>query len=272
MKMALLLLVCSTITFSCIQVDPAPQFAKYSVYSLLSPQDTLVEVFVAKLYSRGLPIPLDSGKFQENADVRIYQDTMMLHLPFNKKTKNYSAKNRGFIQNGKQYELKIRVLHEEFGAKTQVPQAHQPTIQNLRRDGSEIRFDLTWNKLNLLEGLYRIIGNVELDNRHITRFYWGTDEGKIDLRDSDYATQEITLNDANFSVSETAKQASISLYFDTYEPSAYEFHRKIDLIQDRTEFLKHFESPIFINSNLDGNAFGLFGAVNKMEIRKTIQL
>ncbi|MDT4879373.1 hypothetical protein FQZ97_1150430 [compost metagenome] len=113
---------------------------------------------------------------------------------------------------------------------------------------------------------------MEFDINLLTGFYWGNTGGALDIQDTYFKGEKVVLSDGNFIIPENATKANLYFSHNSYDPAAYNFIRKLDVIQNRTEFLKHFEAPVFLEYNIDGGAIGIFGSFSNYEIHKTIQL
>lgn len=272
MKKFLLLLLSFFSLLSCVDVEDVPGVPDTSVYSLISPQDTLIEVFLARVYRRADFIPLDSGKYIPNAKVYLHSPTDSVELKLNSRTKKYNAKNDGFIKNGEIYYLKITFDNKVLSAQTRVPDKYTPVISDISVSDNLATLRLEWEKSGSQQGLYRVLSSVEFDINLLTGFYWGNTGGALDIQDNYFMGEKVVLSDGNFIIPENATKANLYFSHNSYDPAAYNFIRKLDVIQNRTEFLKHFEAPVFLEYNIDGGAIGIFGSFSNYEIHKTIQL
>ncbi len=272
MKKLLMFLFSTISTLSCMEVEDTPDIPDTSVYSLISPQDTLIEVFIAKVYRRADFIPLDSGKYIPNAKVFIFSPTDSVELKLNSRTKKYDCRNDGFIKNGETYYLKISFDNKNLSAQTRIPDKYVPVLSDVSVSNSLATLSLEWQKSGRQQGFYRVLSNVEFDINLRTGFYWGNAGGPLDTQDTYFNGERIVLEDGNFTVPYNAKKADLYFSHNSYDPAAYNFIRKLDVIQNRTEFLKHFEAPVFLEYNIDGGAIGLFGSFSNYEIHKTVLL
>ncbi|MBX2951542.1 MAG: DUF4249 family protein [Leadbetterella sp.] len=257
---------------SCVNVEDAPDIPDTSVYSMISPQDTLIEVFLAKVYRRADFIPLDSGKYIPDAKVYLFSKTDSLELKLNRRTKKYDSRNAEFIKNGETYYLKIYLENKILSAQTRVPDKYTPVITDISVSDNLATLSLEWSKSGDQKGLYRVLSSVDFDTNLLTGFFWGNTGGVLDTQDTYFKGEKIILTDGNFIIPENATKADLYFSHYSYDEAGYNFIRKLDVIQNRTEFLKHFEAPVFLEYNIDGGAIGVFGSFSNYEIRKTIRL
>lgn len=265
MKCLFLLLTFSCLVLSCIEVDTDVTLPRVSVFSLISPSDSVITVFVGRVYKRGESIPLDSGKYLSDARVSIRSSSDVKDLVFNNKTKFFELKNDGFVQPDKTFSLNVEVEGLSIQGQTHVPALYPLKVDTLNKE-----INVSWEKA-VAFGNYELIGAIVFEGYFQGRFSWGTKGGIWDTADDQHTGKTIMAPAGTVTFPEKVQKAFLNIRLKAYDTYTYEFIKKEEILGNRTELFKRLEAPVFLNSNLGEKAVGLFGSYTESKSEITIE-
>lgn len=264
-KRFLALFIFSCLLLSCIEVDTDITMPRASVFSLVSPSDSIISVFVGRVYERGEPILLDSGKYLSEAKVSIRSSTVIKDLMFNNKTKFYEGVNNSFIQPDEPYTLNVEVEGLSIQGATRVPAQYALTVDTLNKE-----VNVSWKKGSAF-GNYELTGAAVFEGYFQGRFSWGAKGGIWDTADDQHTGETVTAPAGIITFPETVRKVLLNIRLRAYDPHTYDFIKKEEILENRTELFKRLEAPVFLNSNLGENAVGLFGSYTESKTEISIE-
>jgi hypothetical protein len=262
----LLFLGVLSVCFSCVKVEEVRILPLYSVYSIVSPTDSLITVFAGNTYSIGESFSIDSGKFISNALVKIFNEENSLSLALNTNTKLYEGVNNNFIKENRTYFLEVIINNDTLRAETKVPKNPTLTIDTTFVEQDQANLIVSWPKANQeAPANYRLLGYVDFDGPFIPFFYWGSEHSIWETQEEYSSGDKITSPIGNFKFSEPFEQGLVSITLESLDKNWYDFNKNLLALQSRTPFTKLFEAPIYFQSNIT-NALGIFSSYSQSEI------
>ena len=266
-KLFLITLIALSIN-ACKIVDKSIILPKYSVYGILCPTDSLVSVFVGKVYEVNQVFPTDTGKYISSAKVYISNSEKKEQLIFNKKTKKFELINKGFLEYNKTYLLEVNINNSILlKAKTTIPDEIENIKTNKEINENDANITISWQDSPKNTNFYKLEAKMESSNLGLylpfnwekSGSFWRTNdvfkEGRI--INSPYGTLP--------NLDKATGKIGISLTIFNMEKLYFDFDKKIESVQIRDTFTEKFESPIILESNME-NGLGLFSSYTKKNI------
>jgi hypothetical protein len=273
MKKLILLIIVALSLNACIVVDESIIIPKYAVYSILCPTDSLISVFVGKVYEVNQSFPTDTGKYISSAKVFISNSEKKEQLIFNRKTKRFELANKGFLESNKQYFLEVNIDNTILlKAKTTIPDEVENVKTNKEINENDANVIISWQDSPQNTNFYKLEAKTESSNLGLylpfnwekSGSYWRTNdvfkEGKI--INSPYGTLP--------NLDKVTGKIGVLLTVFNMEKLYFDFDKKIESVQLRDTFTEKFESPIILESNIE-NGLGLFSSYTKKNIFVSIK-
>ncbi len=264
MKKVFICLIIAILFYSCIKVDSVQPLPKYSIYGIIAPHDSLLSVFVGKVYAIGQSFPSDTGKYVSTAKVWLESELGIKELFFNKVTKKYQSLNNNYIKSEKVYTLKIKLNDGEMmEATTVVPNDIQNFTFSKAIIADDFILETSWNDDPKIKNYYKLTGLPQSKSYYSPYFYWdkslvvwrvGDNEGKT-IKSPQGLLQNISKYDGVY----------ILLTLQNMEKIYFDFDNKLVAIQNRSSFTEKFETPILFESNIK-NGLGLFSSYTEKQV------
>lgn len=255
------------LVWSCVVVEKGEILPQYSVYSILTPEDSVINVFVGKVFEIGERFNIDSGKYIKEADVFIQSGDENRKLRFNTRTKSYRAINDGFLKYGQKYIVEVSPANgPKLRAETTIPE--KPASLQIAEELEEQDFSVQvkWEDRSNERNFYKLSGETQAERLSLILPLSWENGGAIWRTNDAYNSGKIInspLGIINGLDKVTGKlDVRISLY--SMGESYFLFDRKLEEIQLRNSFTEKFESPIFFPSNIV-NGLGFFGSYAKTD-------
>jgi hypothetical protein len=265
MKKLFLFFVLIASQYACIKVEPPNALPEYSVYSLLNPTDSLIQVFIARTYSLNESFPIDSGRYISGALVKISDGANEMTLELNSYNKVYEAANHGFLKSGKTFYLTVVIGTDTLSSETSIPEAPELKLEQRGVSENSGQVTVSWNKPQPVSNeFFRLTGNVEFNSSFFPFFYWDSTPFLWQTESRLISNDVIYSPVGNFDFAQY-DSARIHIVLESLDENWFDFKNKLDAVQLRTSFSKKFEAPVYFNSNVK-NAIGLFGSFSQTEI------
>jgi len=249
-----------------VDIEIPQQEKRIVAYSFISPQDTVIQVFV------GNSLPLFAGsqniQFEPeliNATVRLSDGINEIIIPFNTQTLNFEYSTSDYpIVSGTTYTLTIEVEgYETVTAQTTVPMQtphFTSTELMLLHEGSSNGFepqdkyaiDMKWNDIAGTENYYSVnIFSTYGEYTNADARYYYTD------KDADGTTLSRRAETYSYYYPEGGIEPSFRIYLLNVNKDYYLYHRSIQNIT----YGDPFSEPSMVYTNFE-NGLGCFGAFN----------
>jgi len=249
-----------------VDIDIPQQEKKIVAYSFISPQDTMIKVFVGN----SVPLFANTQSFQfefelTNATVKLTDGLDEIIVPFNYDTFNFEYPSNEYpIVPGKTYTLTISAEgYKTITAQTTVP-SHTPLFEStelvlLQEDnnngfGPENRYaiDMKWNDIAGTENYYSVnIFSTYGEFTNPDARYYFTD------RDADGTTLSRRAETYSYVYPDGGSTPSFRVYLLNVNSDYYLYHRSIENIT----YGDPFSEPTITYTNFE-NGLGCFGAFN----------
>lgn len=265
MKRLFLFLATSISFYNCINVEEIKSIPKYSVYCILNPDDSKIELFLSNTYTINQSFPIDSGKYIKNAFVYIRSENNVVKLNLNEKTKKYEVQNNDFLKENETYSLQIIINQDTLEAQTIIPPKPSLIIEEALVINNEAQISISWLKNKNNESYYRLIGSVDTGRASNPFFYWDNEFGIWRTNNINSQTDIIKSPNGNFLFGESNQEVEVLITLEILDSSWFQFKNQLDALLIRDSFTKKFESPIYYESNIS-NAVGVFGSYSKAEL------
>lgn len=249
-----------------VDIEIPQQEKRIVAYSFISPQDTMIQVFVGN----SLPLFANSQHFQfefelTNAIVRLTDGNNEIVIPYNDQTFNFEYSTNDYpIVPGETYTLTIEASgYKTITAQTTVP-IQTPQFESaelvLLQEGSANGFepqnryaiDMKWNDIAGTDNYYSVnIFSTYGEFTNTDARYYYTD------KDADGTTLSRRAETYSYYYLEGGTEPSFRVYLLNVNKDYYLYHRSIQNIT----YGDPFSEPTLTYTNFE-NGLGCFGAFN----------